>query len=83
MGPIHWPPRSMVNPAGGDVGEGAPADPVAGIEHQDVDAGAGQVAGGGQARVAGADDHHLALPVQLGHRPLLLRWGTTGPGRPR
>ena len=63
-------------PGLGDLGEGAAADAVAGLEHQDVDPGAGQVTGGGQARVAGPDDHHLALAVcsamarslPMGHR---------------
>ena len=64
----------------GDLGEGASADAVAGLEHQDVDAGAGQVTGGGQARVAGPDDHHLALAARMAPSS---RWGIDDPVRPR
>ena len=72
----------MVKPGLGDLGEGTSADAVAGIEHQDVDPGPGQVAGGGQARVAGSDHHHLALAVLFGHARSF-RWGIEDPVRPR
>ena len=49
--------------ARGAVGEGTAAHPVARLEHEDVDAVAVQLAGGGQAGEAGADHHHLALPL--------------------
>ncbi len=55
----------------GDLGERAPPDAMAGLEHQDVDPGPGQMACCGQARVTGSDHHHLALAVLLGHAPSL------------
>ncbi len=66
-------------PGPGDLGEGAPSDTVPRIEHQDIDPGTGQVTAGGQARVAGPDDHHLALKVVFGHGP----FPPMGHGAPR
>ena len=43
------------------MGQDAPANPVAGLQHPDVEAPARQVASGREPGQAGTDDHHVAV----------------------
>ena len=56
VGPIQVPPRSATCPPGKRVVEGAAADAVACLEHDDPAAGRGQRPGGGQSGEPGPHD---------------------------
>ena len=49
------------------LGAGGAADHVGGLQHDDVQAGAGQQDRGDQAVVAGADDHDVGAGGKRGH----------------